>query len=180
MTSDDRRPPPRGEAADAPLVVVLGVSGSGKTTIGVALANRLGLPYADGDNFHSPANIAKMRAGTPLDDEDRWPWLDAVGTWLARHRATGGVVSCSALKRHYRDRLATAAPGVFFIHLDGSQQLISDRLGQRRGHFMPPGLLQSQFADLERLASDEPGATVSIEATPHETVDRALLALHQR
>ncbi|WP_432097227.1 gluconokinase [Streptomyces sp. bgisy100] len=160
-----------------PLVVVTGVSGSGKTTVGRMLAERLGVPYADADDFHPPENIAKMSAGTPLDDADRLPWLDAIGAWLARHAEHGGVASCSALKRRYRDRLAGCAPTAFFVHLDGSPELIEARMRARKGHFMPPALLRSQFADLQPLAVDENGATVPIGGTAEDTVRRALAVL---
>ncbi|MGP3925652.1 gluconokinase [Streptomyces sp. 8N616] len=161
----------------APLVVVMGVSGAGKTTIGERLADRLGVPYAEADDFHPPENVAKMSAGTPLDDADRLPWLDAIGVWLADHTSGGGVVGCSALKRAYRDRLAQAAPAAFFVHLSGSFELIAHRLADRRNHFMPARLLRSQFADLEPLEEDENGAVVPIDGTPEETTDRALAEL---
>ncbi len=159
------------------LVVVMGVSGSGKTTVGTRLAERLTVPYAEADDFHPPGNVAKMAAGTPLTDEDRAPWLDAIADWLAGQGGAGGVVTCSALKRRYRDRLRSAAPGVFFLHLDGSPELVARRLGERRGHFMPPSLLRSQFDALEPLHDDEPGAAVDIGGTPEETVEGALAAL---
>ncbi|WP_340564253.1 gluconokinase [Streptomyces sp. GSL17-111] len=155
----------------------MGVSGSGKTTVGTRLAERLTVPYAEADDFHPPGNVAKMAAGTPLTDEDRAPWLDAIADWLAGQGGAGGVVTCSALKRRYRDRLRSAAPGVFFLHLDGSPELVARRLGERRGHFMPPSLLRSQFDALEPLHDDEPGAAVDIGGTPEETVEGALAAL---
>ena len=153
----------------APLVVIMGVSASGKTTVGQLLAQRLGVPYAEADDFHPAANVAKMREGHPLDDEDRRPWLDEIARWLAGHADSGGVVSCSALKRRYRDRLASAARHVFFLHLDGSRELIAARITARQGHFMPPGLLDTQFADLEPLGNDEAGAAIPINGTPQET-----------
>ncbi|MDY6810430.1 MAG: gluconokinase, partial [Actinomycetota bacterium] len=107
-------------------VVVMGVSGSGKSTVGMALARRLQVPFADADDFHSPQNVAKMSSGSALDDDDRRPWLDAVGQWLAEH-ADGGVVSCSALKLSYRDQLRAHAPSVFFVHLDGPIEVITRR-----------------------------------------------------
>ncbi|MEV6314896.1 gluconokinase [Streptomyces sp. NPDC051776] len=160
-----------------PLVVVMGVTGSGKTTIGERLAEELGLPYAEADDFHPPENIAKMKDGTPLDDADRVPWLDGIGDWLAGHAATGGVVSCSALKRSYRDRLTETAPSACFIHLNGSFELIAHRLADRRDHFMPARLLRSQFADLEPLGDDENGAAIPIEGTVEETTALARDAL---
>ncbi|WP_319071866.1 gluconokinase [Streptomyces europaeiscabiei] len=147
----------------------MGVSASGKTTVGQLLAQRLGVPYAEADDFHPAANVAKMREGHPLDDEDRRPWLDEIARWLADHADSGGVVSCSALKRRYRDRLASAARHVFFLHLDGSRELIAARITARQGHFMPPGLLDTQFADLEPLGNDEAGAAIPINGTPQET-----------
>lgn len=161
----------------APLVVVMGVSGSGKTTVGQLLAQRLGVPYAEADDFHPAANVEKMRAGHPLDDEDRRPWLDKIARWLAGRADSGGVVTCSALKRRYRDRLASAAPHVFFLHLDGSPELIAARITARQGHFMPPGLLETQFADLEPLGDDEAGAAIPIDGTPQETAALAHAAI---
>ncbi|MFH8499000.1 gluconokinase [Streptomyces coeruleorubidus] len=158
-------------------VVVMGVSGSGKTTVGRLLAQRLGVPYAEGDDFHPASNVAKMRAGHPLDDEDRRPWLDEIARWLTGHADSGGVVACSALKRRYRDRLASAAPHVFFLHLDGSPELIAARITARRGHFMPPELLRTQFADLEPMGEDEVGAAVPIDGTPEQTAALAHAAV---
>lgn len=137
----------------------MGVSGSGKSTVGAALARRLGVPFIDADTLHPPANIAKMAAGEPLTDDDRRPWLDRVGEWLAAHR-DGGVVSCSALKRTYRDRLRAHCPPATFLHLRGSPELIGARLAARPGHFMPAALLRSQFDALEPLGADEDGVTV--------------------
>ncbi|MFF3939454.1 gluconokinase [Streptomyces phaeofaciens] len=159
------------------VVVVMGVAGTGKTTIGPLLAARLGVPYAEGDDFHPQANITKMSAGTPLDDEDRWPWLDAIGTWAHERAGRGGVVSCSALKRSYRDRLRAAAPGLVFVHLTGSRELIEDRMGHRQGHFMPTALLDSQFATLEPLRADEAGVAVDVSGSPEEITARATGAL---
>ncbi|SEG57997.1 gluconate kinase, SKI family [Actinacidiphila yanglinensis] len=160
-----------------PLIVVMGVSGSGKTTIGGMLAARLGVPYAEADDFHPAANIAKMAAGRPLDDDDRAPWLDTIAGWLAGRGARGGVVSCSALRRRYRDRLRAAAPGVVFVHLDGSPELVAARLGARTGHFMPPALLASQFEALEPLEPGEAGMVVPIDGEAERTVERILAAL---
>ncbi|MBJ6614018.1 gluconokinase [Streptomyces sp. I4(2020)] len=161
----------------APLVVVMGVSGSGKTTVGQLLARHLDVPYAEGDDFHPAANVAKMRAGHPLDDEDRRPWLDEIARWLAGHADGGGVVACSALKRRYRARLASAAPRAFFLHLDGSPELIAARITARRGHFMPPELLRTQLADFEPLGDDETGSAVPIDGTPQETAALARAAV---
>jgi len=160
------------------VVVVMGVSGSGKTTVGRRLAGRLGVPYAEADEFHPPANIEKMSAGRPLTDEDRWPWLGAVADWVTERAAQrGGVVGCSALKRSYRDLLRSAADRVWFLHLDGSRALIADRITGRSGHFMPPALLDSQFADLEPLDPDEPGLILDVAAAPEEIVETAVRAL---
>ncbi|MFF3987142.1 gluconokinase [Streptomyces sp. 900105755] len=159
------------------VVVVMGVAGTGKTTIGPLLAARLGVPYAEGDDFHPPANIAKMSAGHPLDDADRWPWLDAIGAWAHGRAGLGGVVSSSALKRSYRDRLRAAAPGIVFLHLSGDRRLIEDRMSHRQGHFMPTALLDSQFATLQPLEPDEAGVAVEVSGTPEEITARAVRAL---
>ncbi|MEY9990110.1 gluconokinase [Streptomyces sp. V4I8] len=161
------------------VVVVMGVAGTGKTTIGPLLAARLGVPYAEGDDFHPQANIAKMSAGTPLDDDDRWPWLDAIGAWAHERAGLGGVVSCSALKRSYRDRLRAEAPGVVFVHLSGDRALIEDRMTHRQGHFMPTALLDSQFATLQPLGSDEAGVAVDVTGSPEEITERATKALSE-
>ncbi|AXK35739.1 gluconokinase [Streptomyces armeniacus] len=161
------------------VVVVMGVSGTGKSTVGELLADELGVPYAEADSFHPEANVAKMSAGTPLDDTDRVPWLDAIGAWARGRtdRGLGGVVSCSALKRQYRDRLRSAEPGLYFLHLTGSRELVAERLAGRRGHFMPSGLLDSQFADLEPLEADENGAALPIDADPRALAERAVALL---
>lgn len=141
--------------------VLMGVAGCGKSSVGAALAPLLGATYIDGDDLHPPANIAKMSRGEPLQDADRWPWLQAVGAQLA---APNMIVGCSALKRVYRERI-TAAAGVpvCFIHLAGSRALIGARMAARSGHFMPTGLLDSQFATLEPPAPDEPAVAVDID-----------------
>ncbi|MDI3421523.1 gluconokinase [Streptomyces luteolus] len=159
------------------VVVVMGVAGTGKTTIGPLLAARLGVPYAEGDDFHPEANIAKMSAGTPLTDDDRWPWLDAIGAWAHGRSGLGGVVSSSALKRSYRERLRSAAPGLVFVHLTGSRELIEDRMSHRQGHFMPTALLDSQFATLQPLGADEAGVDVDVAGSPAEITERAVQAL---
>ncbi len=165
-----------GAAAGAPSpIVVMGVSGSGKSTVGSALAQRLRVPFVDADALHPPANIAKMAAGEPLDDDDRRPWLDLVGEWLAGHRS-GGVASCSALKRAYRDRLRAHCPRVEFLHLSGSPELIGHRLAARTGHFMPVALLGSQFEALEPLGRDEAGVTVDVGRDVGAIVDAYLSA----
>jgi gluconokinase len=156
----------------------MGVSGSGKTTVGTALADALGVEYAEADKFHSPENIAKMSAGTPLTDEDRWPWLRSIAEWIREHEETGGVVTSSALKREYRDLLRTGGD-TWFLHLNGSHELIAGRLASREGHFMPASLLDSQLATLEPLGSDEPGLVVDAAAPADELVAAALAELFQ-
>lgn len=143
-------------------LVVMGVSGSGKSTVGAAIAQRLRVPFADADDFHPPANIAKMSSGHALDDDDRYPWLEVIGDWLAAHD-TGGVMSCSALKRKYRDQLRAHCPDVRFVHLDGTHDVITRRQSSRPGHFMPPSLLASQFETLETLGDDERGVVIDID-----------------
>lgn len=147
-----------------PLVVVMGVSGSGKTTVGQALADHLGTDYADADTFHSAANIAKMASGLPLDDDDRAPWLLAIGQWLDQHGDEGGVVGCSALRRRYRDVLRTAAPRLRFLHLAGDTAVVTQRVGDRAGHFMPASLVISQLETLEPLQADECGNVFDLTA----------------
>jgi len=151
----------------------MGVSGSGKSTVGAALAQRLRVPFLDADALHPQANIAKMTAGEPLNDDDRYPWLERVGEWLAGHR-DGGVASCSALKRKYRDQLRAHCPRVEFLHLHGSPELISRRIGARSGHFMPTALLRSQFDALERLDTNESGVTVDIDQDIDGIIDTFL------
>lgn len=161
------------------VIVVMGVAGTGKTTVGPLVAEALGVPYAEGDDFHPAANIAKMSAGTPLDDTDRAPWLDAIGDWARGRAGLGGVVSCSALKRTYRDRLRAAAPGLVFLHLTGDYELIASRMAARKGHFMTTRLLDSQFATLEPLGADEAG--IAVDVTPEAAViaERAAAALRR-
>ena len=154
-------------------LVVMGVSGSGKSTIADKLAERLSWKYEDGDKFHPLSNVAKMSAGQPLTDEDRWPWLQAIADEIdrvckARERA---VIACSALKRVYRDILVHGRNDVRIIFLEGTQELIAARLNLRKGHFMPPGLLASQFKTLEPPGTDENPVTVSIDASVDAIVD---------
>ncbi|MEU8269444.1 gluconokinase [Sphaerisporangium sp. NPDC049002] len=160
----------------APLLVVMGVTGSGKTTVGVALAQRLRVPFGDADGFHSAANVAKMSAGVPLEDADRLPWLRSIGAWLAGHVSAGGVVSCSALKRSYRDVLREAAPGVGFVHLHGEQEVVRRRVAGRPGHFMPASLVASQFQTLEPLEPDERGVVLDLGRSVDELVEDYLAA----
>ena len=150
-------------------IVVMGVSGSGKSTVGAALAGRLRVPFEDADDLHPQANIDKMTRGEPLDDSDRWPWLERIGEWLAEH-AGGGVIACSALKRKYRDQLRHHCPEVSFLHLAGGPELIEQRQASRPGHFMPRSLLTSQFETLEPLAPDERGDVVDVAGSVDEIV----------
>ena len=159
-----------------PLVVVMGVSGSGKSTAGAALAQRLRVPFADADDLHPQQNIAKMTAGRALDDDDRRPWLEAIGGWLAAHPG-GGVMSASALNRDYRDQLRRHAPDVEFLHLSGSRELIARRQASRPGHFMPSSLLDSQFATLEPLEPDERGLVVDVDQ-PVDDIVAAYVRTH--
>jgi len=158
-------------------VVVMGVSGSGKTTVGIALAARLGLRFVDADDLHPAANVAKMAAGTPLTDEDRWPWLAAVGDALAAADEPGMVMACSALKRSYRDAIRARAEGAFFVHLTAPVAVLRDRIGHRASHFMPASLLDSQLATLEPLQADEHGATVDVSGDIDQNVEAAALSL---
>lgn len=164
---------------DRSILVVMGVSGTGKTTIGATLAGGLRWRYAEADDFHPPANVAKMAAGHPLTDEDRWPWLSAIGRWIDERRAAAepAVVTCSALKRAYRELLCEGRPEVRFVYLKGSRELITERLAARRGHFFPAGMLDSQLADLEEPALDEQVITVPIGGTPRQIVDDLLARL---
>jgi gluconokinase len=153
-----------------PILVVMGVSGSGKSTVAKALAQALHWPFEEGDDLHPAANVAKMRAGHPLTDEDRKPWLGAIGRWIDGQATTGepGVITCSALRRAYRDQLRQGRPQVKLVFLEGSKGLIEDRLAHRQGHFMPPSLLDSQFEALEEPGPDEPVIKVNIDE-PVET-----------
>jgi gluconokinase len=158
-------------------IVVMGVSGAGKSTVGKLIAARLDCPFRDADSFHPPANIEKMSRGAPLTDEDRWPWLHAIADWIGEHRAAGTtcVATCSALKRRYRDLItARQRADVRLIYLTGDFDLIAARLAARKGHFMPPALLRSQFDALEEPRADERAITLSIDATPEEIAARAL------
>jgi gluconokinase len=162
-----------GDAANPCALVVMGVSGSGKSTIADKLAARLGWRYEDGDQFHPASNVAKMSAGHPLTDEDRWPWLQVIADEIDRLCRDGerATIACSALKRSYRDILVHGRSDVRIVFLDGSQELIASRLAARHGHFMPPGLLTSQFRTLEPPAASERPITVSIDASVEAIVD---------
>ena len=152
-------------------VVVMGVSGAGKSTVGKLIATRLDCPFRDADSFHPIANIEKMSRGEPLTDDDRWPWLNAIAVWIGAHRAAGTtcVVTCSALKRSYRDIVSDKqSADVRLVYLKGEFALIEARLKARTAHFMPPGLLRSQFAALEEPGADEHAITLSIDAVPED------------
>ncbi|ABS24809.1 gluconokinase [Anaeromyxobacter sp. Fw109-5] len=184
-SSDGPTPPesqPRADAVRAtPAVqlVVMGVSGSGKSSVAERLAQRLGCELAEGDTFHSAANLAKMRAGVPLDDRDRGPWLRDLAAWIQERDRAGrcAVVTCSALKRAYRDVLRAASAHLAFVHLAGTPELLAKRVHARTGHFMPERLLASQLAALEPLGADERGVTIDVTAPLEEVVAAALAAL---
>lgn len=167
----DRNPPP------GTILVLMGVSGCGKSTVAGLLAGRLGWDLAEGDDMHPVANIAKMSAGESLTDADRWPWLARVADWIHAEAAAGrsGVVTCSALKRSYRDVLR--GPGVTFVHLAGPRELIARRLATRHGHFMPAGLLDSQYATLEPPGPDEQAITIAITGSPEDEASRIVQSL---
>ena len=160
------------------VIVVMGVASSGKTSLGERLAERLGWPFRDADSFHPPENVAKMAGGTPLNDDDRKPWLAAIAAWIDDLRAKGehGIVTCSALKRAYRQVIVGDRPDVALVYLKGSRELIGRRMAARQHHFMPPALLDSQFAALEEPGDDEKPLVVSVEdskdAIVQDVVDR--------
>ncbi len=156
-------------------VVVMGVSGSGKSTVAEGVAGALGLTFADADSFHPPENVAKMSAGIPLDDSDRWPWLRSLAAWMSAQADEGRstVMACSALRRAHRDVLRSGPPGVQFVHLHGPAVLIAERMSSRGGHFMPATLLESQMSTLEPLGPDESGVVLDIRDDPATLVRRA-------
>ena len=162
------------------VVIVMGVSGSGKSTIGALLASHLQWEFQDADWFHPASNVDKMHRGIPLTDEDRWPWLDTIAAWIdKRRRSSGhGVIACSALKRSYRDVLIGNRPDVRLVYLKGDETLIAPRMASRHEHFMPRSLLRSQFETLEEPAPDENPIIVSIEPQPDEIVARILSAMN--
>lgn len=169
----------RNDAAEVtadPRVVVMGVSGSGKSTVAEALADALDAEFVEGDDLHPAANRAKMQAGTPLDDDDRWPWLDEVARRLAE-RDAAVVASCSALKRSYRDRIRKTAPQAWFLHLGGDPELLERRQAARKGHFMPPSLMQSQLDILEPLREDEAGLRLDVADDVANLVRQAVAAI---
>jgi gluconokinase len=161
-------------------VVVMGVSGCGKTTVALGIAQATGLLFAEADDFHTRANVEKMRAGVPLDDEDRWPWLHDLAAWMGERASEGRstVIACSALRRAYRDVLSEGPPSVDFVHLDGSIEVIRERLSTREGHYMPASLLDSQVATLERLEPDERGIVLDLSLPAEELVAQSVVRLH--
>jgi len=163
-----------------PLVVVIaGVAGTGKTSVGLLVASELGWPFADGDSFHTTASVAKMRSGAPLTDADRLPWLQTIAAWIGEREAAGGggVVACSALKRSYRDLLRDGHPSVEFAFLTASPAVLDQRLRGRQQHFMPAALLASQLADLQPLGPDEPGLVVEASGPPEATATTVVRTL---
>ncbi|KQX68564.1 gluconokinase [Angustibacter sp. Root456] len=167
------------ETATTRHVVVMGVSGCGKTTVASRIAAATGFVFAEADEFHTAANVAKMSAGVPLEDVDRWPWLRSLARWMAERAAVGEstVIACSALKRSYRDVLADGPPSVDFVHLDGAAELVRARLAARVGHYMPASLLDSQVATLEPLQPDERGVVLDVSRTPDALARQAIDAL---
>lgn len=162
------------KTAQQPVLVIMGVSGSGKSTVAGVLAGRLGWDLAEGDDLHPEANVAKMHAGQPLSDEDRLPWLETIAAWIRSHTQAGtpAIITCSALKKRYRDILR--GEGVVFVFLQGSKDKISDRLASRHGHFMPPSLLESQFEALEEPTEDESYISLCVSASPAEEAEEVI------
>jgi len=160
-------------------VVLMGVAGSGKSSVMAALVARMGWPALEGDALHPPANVAKMAAGVGLTDDDRAPWLDAIGAWISAREAerTSAVVTCSALRRIYRDVLRRGRPSVWFVHLVAPRSVLKARMQQREGHFMPAAMLKSQLAALEPLGPDEPGTTLDATSTPDEVAEQLIETL---
>jgi gluconokinase len=160
------------------VLVVMGAAGTGKSKVAVTLAERLGWDLGEGDDLHPAANVAKMSSGQPLTDEDRWPWLDNVASWIDDHVATGrpGIMTCSALKKAYRDRLR--GPGVAFVHLNGTRELLAARLAARRDHYMPSSLLDSQLEALQPLEADEYGIVVELDSkSPEQEAEEVIRRL---
>ncbi|WP_416429746.1 gluconokinase [Paenarthrobacter nicotinovorans] len=160
-------------------IIVMGVSGCGKTTIGDLVARELGVPFLDGDSLHPVDNVDKMASGTPLTDDDRWPWLASVGSELAKAGDEGLVLACSALRRSYRDAIREQAPDTIFLHLHGSKEVLTARTEGRAGHFMPPALLDSQLATLEPLQSDERGVIINIAARVQQVLADSLSGISE-
>lgn len=166
------------KTAQQPVLVIMGVSGSGKSTVAGVVAGRLGWDLAEGDDLHPERNVTKMQAGEPLTDEDRWPWLETIADWIRQHTESGtpGVITCSALKKRYRDILR--GENVVFVFLQGSKDSISGRLASRHGHFMPPALLESQFEALEEPTEDENYISLCVSATPAEEAQEIIERLN--
>lgn len=166
------------KTAQQPVLVIMGVSGSGKSTVAGVVAGRLGWDLAEGDDLHSAANVAKMQSGKPLTDDDRWPWLETIADWIRQHTESGtpGVITCSALKKRYRDILR--GDNVVFVFLQGSKDNISGRLASRHGHYMPPALLESQFEALEEPTEDENYISLCVSATPAEEAQEIIERLN--
>ena len=166
------------KTAQQPVLVIMGVSGSGKSTVAGVVAGRLGWDLAEGDDLHSAANVAKMQSGQPLTDDDRWPWLETIADWIRQHTESGtpGVITCSALKKRYRDIFR--GENVVFVFLQGSKDNISGRLASRHGHFMPPALLESQFEALEEPTEDENYISLCVSATPAEEAQEIIERLN--
>ncbi|WP_406070830.1 gluconokinase [Micromonospora sp. NBC_01638] len=180
MTGDRR--PTHGNPRPTRHVVVMGVSGVGKTTVARGIRELTGLTFAEADEFHSESNVARMRSGVPLDDEARWPWLRDLAAWMSARNTEGvsTVLACSALKRSYRDLLRQGPPDLDFVHLDGPAEVIRERLSQRAGHYMPASLLDSQVAALEPLGSDESGVVLDLSLPPDQLVTAAVTRLGLR
>jgi gluconokinase len=179
MTGDGMSGAGEDRAGGTSHVVVMGVCGCGKTTVARRISALTGFAFAEADEFHSEANVSKMRAGVPLSDDDRWPWLRSLADWMAERAAAGEstVVACSALRRGYRDVLSQGPPSVAFVHLDGAVDTIRQRLSRRTGHYMPASLLDSQVATLERLQPDEPGIVLDVALAPRDLADMAVRRL---
>lgn len=162
------------KTAQQPVLVIMGVSGSGKSTVAGVLAGKLGWDLAEGDDLHPEANVAKMQSGQALSDEDRWPWLEIISRWIKEHTEAGkpAIITCSALKKKYRDVLR--GENVVFVFLEGSRDKISDRLASRHGHFMPPSLLESQFDALEEPTEEENYMSLCVSASPSEEADQVI------